>query len=136
MPFFSWPSSLAYSSFPVFMPGGNGGAGIKGVSHNAQEGRFYPLRSAGLLVLLPVRFPGGGAVHFGVAGSAAVAAAFVAAEPAAVGKRRSTPPVRFKEGRFVEGLTEGIGLAGEALATYFPCQRDDTDELSNEISLN
>ena len=79
MPFFSWPSSLAYSSFPVFMPGGNGGAGIKGVSHNAQEGRFYPLRSAGLLVLLPVRFPGGGAVHFGVAGSAAVAAAGEAA---------------------------------------------------------
>jgi uncharacterized membrane protein len=40
----------------------------------------------------------------------------------------------FKEGRFKEGLVEGILRAGERLKQYFPFADDDKDELSNEIS--
>lgn len=40
----------------------------------------------------------------------------------------------FKNKRFKDGLTEGILRAGERLKKYFPYQKDDTDELSNEIS--
>jgi len=40
----------------------------------------------------------------------------------------------FKSGDFTEGLCEGIELAGQQLATYFPYQKDDTNELPNEIS--
>lgn len=49
---------------------------------------------------------------------------------------RDTVLARFKAGQFVEGLTEGIGLAGEALAAYFPYQQDDADELPNEVSFH
>ncbi len=40
----------------------------------------------------------------------------------------------FKEGDFSKGLVRGIQLTGEALKSYFPYQRDDVNELSDEIS--
>lgn len=40
----------------------------------------------------------------------------------------------FKNGNFKQGLIDGITKAGEQLKAYFPCQEDDQDELSNEIS--
>lgn len=40
----------------------------------------------------------------------------------------------FKEGKYVDGLLEGIRLIGEQLKIYFPAQETDEDELSNEIS--
>lgn len=40
----------------------------------------------------------------------------------------------FKEGRFTEGLTAGILLAGEQLKKNFPRASDDVNELSDEIS--
>jgi len=41
---------------------------------------------------------------------------------------------RFAEGRFGEGLAEGIALAGEALAEHFPYRSDDVNELPDQIS--
>ena len=40
----------------------------------------------------------------------------------------------FRKGLFAEGLAEGIKLAGEQLAKFFPHQRGDINELSNAIS--
>lgn len=40
----------------------------------------------------------------------------------------------FKEGRFTQGLSEGILLAGVQLKAYFPYQSDDINELDDEIS--
>ena len=40
----------------------------------------------------------------------------------------------FKEGKYTEGLVEGIHASGEQLKTHFPYQSDDTNELSNDIS--
>jgi len=40
----------------------------------------------------------------------------------------------FKQGKFKQGIVEGILKAGEELKTHFPWQTDDVDELSNEIS--
>jgi uncharacterized membrane protein len=40
----------------------------------------------------------------------------------------------FKEGKFTEGLSEGIKLAGEQLKKYYPYQSDDVNELSDDIS--
>lgn len=40
----------------------------------------------------------------------------------------------FKEGRFTEGLSMGIRMAGEQLKANFPYQHDDINELSDEIS--
>jgi uncharacterized membrane protein len=40
----------------------------------------------------------------------------------------------FAEANYTEGLQVGIGMAGEKLRTYFPYQKDDSNELSNEIS--
>jgi len=40
----------------------------------------------------------------------------------------------FKNGNFKQGLIDGITRAGEQLQRYFPWQKGDTDELSNEIS--
>ena len=39
----------------------------------------------------------------------------------------------FKEGQFSKGLEKGISLAGEALSTHFPYQKDDVNELSDDI---
>lgn len=38
------------------------------------------------------------------------------------------------QGRQVEGLCEVIGRIGERLAKYFPADREDLNELSNEIT--
>ena len=40
----------------------------------------------------------------------------------------------FKEGFFAKGLSEGIIKAGEQLKQHFPYQKDDINELSDEIS--
>lgn len=40
----------------------------------------------------------------------------------------------FREGKFSEGLSKGILLAGEALQAHFPYQKDDVNELPDEIS--
>lgn len=40
----------------------------------------------------------------------------------------------FRQGKFADGICQGIVHAGEALARFFPYQRDDTNELSNAVS--
>ena len=40
----------------------------------------------------------------------------------------------FRQGDFVAGLCEGIIMAGEQLKAHFPHQKDDINELSDEIS--
>jgi uncharacterized membrane protein len=40
----------------------------------------------------------------------------------------------FKEGKFKEGIIEGILMAGEELKAHFPWKPNDTNELSNEVS--
>ena len=42
----------------------------------------------------------------------------------------------FREGKFTEGLAEGIVLAGKQLKTHFPFSKDDVNELSDEISFD
>jgi len=42
---------------------------------------------------------------------------------------------RFKNGEFTDGLVEGIGMIGEKLQAYFPYQKGDVNELSDEVSL-
>jgi uncharacterized membrane protein len=42
----------------------------------------------------------------------------------------------FKEGKFTEGLSEGILLAGEHLKIHFPHREDDVNELPDEISFD
>jgi uncharacterized membrane protein len=41
---------------------------------------------------------------------------------------------RFKQGKFGEGLVEGIKMAGEQLTAHFPPRADDVNELPNQIS--
>ncbi len=40
----------------------------------------------------------------------------------------------FKEGKFADGISKGIKMAGEHLKANFPYQSDDVNELSDEIS--
>ncbi|MGE5458325.1 MAG: TPM domain-containing protein [Methanococcaceae archaeon] len=40
----------------------------------------------------------------------------------------------FREADFVKGLSEGIVRAGEQLATFFPCENKDVNEITNAIS--
>ena len=42
----------------------------------------------------------------------------------------------FKEGKFAEGLSEGIIMAGYQLKTHFPHRSDDVNELPDEISFD
>jgi uncharacterized membrane protein len=42
----------------------------------------------------------------------------------------------FKEGRFTDGLTKGILMAGEQLKANFPYHDEDVNELSDEISFD
>jgi uncharacterized membrane protein len=42
----------------------------------------------------------------------------------------------FKEGKFTEGLSEGILLAGLHLKSHFPYRQDDVNELPDEISFD
>lgn len=42
----------------------------------------------------------------------------------------------FKEGNFTEGLSQGIILAGEQLKIHFPHQKDDVNELPDDISFD
>ncbi len=42
----------------------------------------------------------------------------------------------FRDGKFTEGLSEAIILAGSHLKTHFPHQKDDINELSDEISFD
>jgi uncharacterized membrane protein len=41
----------------------------------------------------------------------------------------------FREGNFVPGLVKGIEMAGEKLSVYFPRLEDDSNELSDDISI-
>lgn len=41
---------------------------------------------------------------------------------------------RFKDDAFVEGLEEAVQQVGQKLSNFFPHQKGDVDELSNEIS--
>ncbi|MGB5436757.1 MAG: TPM domain-containing protein [Maribacter sp.] len=49
---------------------------------------------------------------------------------------RDTIESHFKNGRFKQGLIEGILNAGKELETHFPWHHGDINELSNEISKN
>lgn len=42
----------------------------------------------------------------------------------------------FKEGKFTEGLSEGILLAGKHLKMHFPHKSDDVNELPDEVSFD
>jgi uncharacterized membrane protein len=39
----------------------------------------------------------------------------------------------FRDGKFAEGLIEGITMAGDALIKYFPHERDDENDLPDEV---
>lgn len=40
----------------------------------------------------------------------------------------------FRDGKFTEGLCEGIRLSGKQLKTHFPYMKNDVNELSDDIS--
>jgi len=42
----------------------------------------------------------------------------------------------FREGKFTEGLSRGILMAGEQLRAHFPHQKNDVNELSDEITFD
>lgn len=41
---------------------------------------------------------------------------------------------KFKSGQICEGVSEAVIAAGHQLKAYFPCQADDVNELSDELS--
>lgn len=41
---------------------------------------------------------------------------------------------KFKEGEYVQGLSEGIKMAGQQLKKHFPYRKGDRNELSDDIS--
>lgn len=43
---------------------------------------------------------------------------------------------KFKEGKYAEGLSEGIKMTGKQLQAHFPYQSDDRNELPDDISFN
>lgn len=43
---------------------------------------------------------------------------------------------KFKEGKYTEGLSEGIKMAGQQLKKHFPYQANDRNELTDDISFN
>jgi uncharacterized membrane protein len=43
--------------------------------------------------------------------------------------------LQFSAHHFAEGITEGVRRVGEKLKEYFPYQKDDINELSDEISM-
>jgi uncharacterized membrane protein len=43
---------------------------------------------------------------------------------------------KFREGKFTEGLSEGILKAGNQLKEHFPYKKDDVNELSDDISFD
>ena len=47
---------------------------------------------------------------------------------------RQVLEVRFRESEYQKGLVDGIQLVGTELAKFFPWQRDDVNELPDEIS--
>jgi len=47
---------------------------------------------------------------------------------------RDVMQVHFKQGEFKQGIIEGILKAGEQLQKYFPWQKDDENELPDDIS--
>ncbi len=48
---------------------------------------------------------------------------------------KNTIQAQFKIGNFKQGLIDGVLIAGEQLKKYFPYQKNDNNELSNEISV-
>lgn len=42
----------------------------------------------------------------------------------------------FRQGKFTEGLCDGIKMAGEQLKNHFPYQSDDVNELPDDISFS
>ncbi len=42
----------------------------------------------------------------------------------------------FKEGRYLEGILNGLDEIGKILAQHFPIKPDDTNELSNEVEIS
>lgn len=47
---------------------------------------------------------------------------------------KETVLANFKQNEFTSGLCKGIEMAGEKLKSHFPLQKNDTNELSNEVS--
>lgn len=43
--------------------------------------------------------------------------------------------LHFAAGKQADGLCEAVTLVGEKLAAFFPLRQDDTNELSNEVSI-
>ncbi len=40
----------------------------------------------------------------------------------------------FHKNEFTKGIVDGVKMTGEALQKHFPCQKNDVNELNNEVS--